>query len=879
MALSYPTIQKKKTYAAPTTEGNTLANMSNPYEYNPGGSGDQAGVSSGTSSGTVLPQSYIGGQVQQRSALSSLPENLANSYQNTLAGMMSGDSYSAYKTSEFQGMNKSAQQFRANAQQANVGRAGQGTAIANKNATEAGIAQMAGDTALSAMQGEQEMKERGLNATNTLAGMNEDVRRADINQGMATDTSYGYIDPSTGEKVVGSNALAERQVDIEQQQANTTKELGYANIASNERLSGNQLNESARQFNITNDTDKAQFAETMKLNYDQLSEGQKQFLMNYGLDEAKFNQAKSEYTTNLGLEYQKLASNERIVTQQLGLGYAELQQAADQFGISTAEAAYQFSQKLNFDYASLSQEDKQFLESLGMDQAKFEESKREFDLNYSLEDKFRTKDLDLREQQLAQEGSQFADRLSFDRWATQAGLDDAEASRIWNATQNEKALTNAKEIATMQDDTERWKQAQVDTLTRAGWTEESARQTAEHTQQISMFNLQSALTKELESGEWRDKYGNTIQSVQLKQLAQQATQFSSAQDFEREMSKTQMLDENGKPVVDVRGKPVMVDKDLANRLFVSAERAASESWQKTQNTYNAQLQKELAAGQWTDEGGNIVESAQRVQLMSQLKMAESELTGMFDGKQTLAAQQLALEEALTKTQMIDPKTGNLLYNADGTPKMIDINTARNMIETQDRIENNIFQGNLQSLQNELALKGIKYQTTMNYLESLDEDQAHDILQAMALDAGVTYVVTDKDGKPIVDSKTGKPVTEEGFPPANFEASQKGYDLAIQLENGEIQSSNFRNGDDPKSTSYDNYQALLNAVRNYKMQTSYNSKAQRVNITNAPSKGSVIKMDGRVYLVVSDVTGAKNKADQFTVEDLATGDKKIIQEKW
>jgi hypothetical protein len=150
---------------------------------------------------------------------------------------------------------------------------------------------------------------------------------------------------------------------------------------------------------------------------------------------------------------------------------------------------------------------------------------------------------------------------------------------------------------------------------------------------------------------------------------------------------------------------------------------------------------------------------------------------------------------------------------------------------------------------------------------------------MALDAGVTYVVTDKDGKPIVDSKTGKPVTEAGFPPAHFEASQKGYDLAIQLENGEIQSSNFRNGDDPKSTSYDNYQALLNAVRNYKMQTSYNSKAQRVNITNAPSKGSVIKMDGRVYLVVSDVTGAKNKADQFTVEDLATGDKKIIQEKW
>jgi ribosomal protein L29 len=782
MALSYPTIQKKKTYTAPTSSGtgNTLASMTNPYEYNPGGSGEQAGAGGGT----VQPQSYVGGQVQQRNSLSSLPENLANSYQNTLASMMSGDAYSPYKTSQFQGMNKSAQQIRANAQQANVGRAGQGTAIANKNATEAGIAQMAGETALSALQGEQEMKERGLAATNTLVGMNENVRANDINQAMATDTAYGYIDPVTGKRVGGSN------------------ELGYAQISSSEKISQNQLDESARQYNITNQTDKDQFAATMKLNYDQLSEQQKQFLMNFGLDEAKFSEAKRQYDTTT-----------------------------------------------------------------------------------SLEDKYRTKDLDLKERELSQQASQFKDRLSFDKWATQAGLNDAAANRIWQATQNDKALNNAYNIASMQNDTERWKQEQVTQLTKDGWTVEDARAQADRDNALSLANLQVNLQRDIAAGTWEDKNGNTVTSVQAQELAQRATQFTSAQEFEREMSKTQMLDENGKPMFDAYGKPVMIDKDLANRLFITAERTASQSWQETENSYNRLMEKDIAAGQWVDEGGKTIETAQRISLMGQLKIAESsltgkyegketlaskeltanltgyldgvktlsreqldesikqikaeltgsyegadtlakkeldekikqvkaELTGLYDGKDTLSKQELAtkqeqikaeltglyngaetlamkqfglqrdsltgkiidsngnevstleyenlqLQKDLTKTQMIDPKTGKLMYNADGSPKMIDVNTAKAMIETNNRIESQLFQADMQKLQQAFEEKGMNFTGLYSQIQNMPEEMAKDYINSMAEYAGIKHVALDSKGKPItVKDENGNEVPLE-----------------------------------------------------------------------------------------------------------------------
>lgn len=884
MALSYPTIEKKKTYAAPTTpvngSDNTLASMAsttNPYEYNPGSNADQSGAN-------IQPQSYVNGQVQNRNSLSTLNENLANSYQNTLASMLSGEAYSPYKTTQFQGMNKAAQQLRANAQQANVGRAGQGTAIANKNATEAGIAQMAGETALSALQGEQEMKERGLSATNTLAGMNETVRSNDISQGMATDAAYGYIDPVTGKRIRGSNELAGQQVDIQKQVADTQKELGYAQITSSEKISQNQISESARQFNIknetdkqqfaatlakdyaslsqqekqfllsfgldeqrfnqakyeytqnmnleyeklfsneritqkqldeaarqfnvTNETDKSQFAETMKLNYNQLSQQQKQFLMNYGLDEQKFNQAKSEYTQNLNLEYKKLASQEKIATEQLGLDAKKLAESARQFNVSTAEAASQFTQKLNFDYASLSQQDKQFLSTLGLDQAKFEESKRQYNLTTSLEDKYRTKDLDIRERQLAQESLQFNSRLEFDRWATQAGLDDAAASRIWQANQNDKALENAKYIATMQNNTEVWKQNQVSELTRAGWAVEDARALADRQQQVTMFNLESALTREIESGR--------INQAD-RQLIEQARQFNSQQKW---LEKAKQMD---------------ISEADAQRIWATNERIGAEAATKWQTTYEGQIQ--MAA------------------MKQQLNIADKQLleqSRQFNKKDEF--DRWAVEQNLNEADK------NRLW------------------ETNERIADNIHQLNMQSLQNAFTEKGWNTEILTSILQNqqMPEELAQAYLQDMAEAAGITHT----------EIVNGKEVEIPGF--ENF--SQKAYNanssLNANLDVGAIPTSglsadevrNMASGWDTYVQKYPNlFVSADKSLESFStVSWSKDSKSWKIseegNTWLNNNVGKLVKGgDGNVYKVVGKAGVVdKNQTSYIVLQDVKTG---------
>jgi hypothetical protein len=53
--------------------------------------------------------------------------------------------------------------------------------------------------------------------------------------------------------------------------------------------------------------------------------------------------------------------------------------------------------------------------------------------------------LNLEEKRLAQEGSQFTSRLDFDRWATQAGLDDVAAGRIWQSIENDRDRSLTKD--------------------------------------------------------------------------------------------------------------------------------------------------------------------------------------------------------------------------------------------------------------------------------------------------------------------------------------------------------------------------------------------------------------------------------------------------
>lgn len=55
--------------------------------------------------------------------------------------------------------------------------------------------------------------------------------------------------------------------------------------------------------------------------------------------------------------------------------------------------------------------------------------------------------LSLEEKKLAQEGSQFTSRLDFDKWATQAGLDNQTATRIWQSIESEKDRGSTEKVA------------------------------------------------------------------------------------------------------------------------------------------------------------------------------------------------------------------------------------------------------------------------------------------------------------------------------------------------------------------------------------------------------------------------------------------------
>lgn len=783
--------------------------------------------------------------------------------------MLSGDSYDAYKAQANQKLSRAIANLRNSVGTQYGGSVGQGSYNKARQGAEQSIFSQMADNNLQADVEKNAMKERGITAAQNLAQAEATNSQNNMQTAMASDTAYGYTD-QFGNKIRGSNELAGKQVDIAQQNADTNKELGYAqigssekiagmNITSSEKISANQLNETARQFNITNDTDKQQFAATMKLNYDQLSETQKQFLMNFGLDEqkfnqakseysqnlalnqqqfaatlkkdyaalsqqekqflanfgldeAKFNQAKSEFTQNIALEQQKLLSNEKIATAQLGLDAQKLAETARQFNISTSEAAKQFTDKLNFDYTSLSQNDKQFLANLGLDQAKFEESKRQYNNTTALEDKWRTKDLDLKEQSLAQEASQFTSRIEYDKWATQAGLDDAAANRIWQATQNDKALQNAKDVQQMVINQDQWKQNKVDELTQYGWSLEEAKATADRQQQLTIANMQNALTRDIEAGR--------IDQAD-RELLQQANQFNTQQLWTE------------------RAAQIGIDEAKAQRIWATNERISTEAANAIEATRERQLQREIATNNLNLEQAKLV--AEINQFNSKSEFEE--------------------------------------YAFD---KGLDENAANRLWQTNERIENNIFQTNLQKVTGELQLSGVKYQTMLNYLETIDEDQAYGVLQAVALDAGLSYVVTDKNtGLPIKD-KSGKVVTEKGFPPTNTDSSQKGFDLMQEIESGELSATTLRGGKDKNNPSYADYQKLLETADFWKPELVYDSRgfwaADQRYIKNAPAKGTVFVRNNTLYQVLTDKELSKkgDNSDEFKVLDIASGQERTIR---
>jgi hypothetical protein len=466
------------------------------------------------------------------------------------------------------------------------------------------------------------------------------------------------------------------------------------------QLEEKKLSETARQFNITDEREASQFGQLLKKDYDQMSQEEKQFLMNYGLGRDQFEQTKKEFDQSMNLEYVKLASQERIAQSQLNLDQAKLTETARQFNVSTQQANEQFNQNLKFNYDSLSQGQQQFMESLGFDKEKFTQAKKEFELNYELSKQIQTKDLDLREQALAQDASQFSTKLEFDKWATQAGLDDKAADRVWQATQNDKALTANRSIAEMQNNTERWKQVRSEELTKLGWDKQSIESALDRQQTLTITEMNNSLTREVESGRI---------SMQEAQLVEQTRQFNTSQEWIE------------------RAKAMDIDENTAQRLWATGERVASEAFKRYEMTFEAQVEKEIASGTWVDANGNTVNSMQAKQLIEQARQ--------FDTAQEWA------EEAAKKG----------FSNWD----------AMRAYEKAEVIEERQWEMQVQQVQNELTKQGWNFQAAFASLESLPPEQARTLLNSYAASAGIKYTVKGSDGKPLVDSQ-GNPVTAYGL---------------------------------------------------------------------------------------------------------------------
>ncbi|MDD5060671.1 MAG: hypothetical protein PHN44_00100 [Candidatus Marinimicrobia bacterium] len=400
-----------------------------------------------------------------------------------LTGMLTGSSYDASRTKQREGLQRAAQNLRAQSGQTNAAALGQGIARKAQGGVERTIFQGLADTEMGMDVEEQAMKERG------------------INQALE----------------IGK---AEQGLAVEREQIGAQKEIAQMNIASSEKIAANALN---------------------------------------------FDQAK-------------------------------LAESARQFNISTEQANSQFSQSLNKEYAELSQADRQFLATLGLDEAKFNESKAQFQQTLEQQGRLTMAQLGVEEKRILEEARQFDSRLKFDNSELAANLSEAEKNRVWQALQNDKAAAATKEIATMQNDTERWKTDQMSILTKAGWTEEAAQKQLDRTLQITLLDKANALQREIEKGR--------ITQTEADR-AQQASQFAEELAWNKEAMQ------------------IGITADEAARAWETNERLSKQVYAAGEADLDRQLNREIESGRINIAERELVQNA--ANFRDQLEFNKSEL--------------------------------------------------------------------------------------------------------------------------------------------------------------------------------------------------------------------------------------------------------------
>lgn len=435
----------------------------------------------------------------------------------------------------------------------------------------------------------------------------------------------------------------------------------------------------------------------------------------------------------------------RIATEGFAIDRERIAEGARQFGITTEQANEQFTRSMDLEYDQLSQADKQFFATMGFNQEQFEASKLQFQQNLEQEGRLTMAQLGVEEKKIAEGGRQFDNRLDFDNSELTANLSEAEKNRVWQAIQNENANENRVDIAEMYIDQETWMQGEIDTLTRDGWTTEDARALAQQRHEENLQINDNELRREIESGRVTMADGNTFDTVQLQGLLETARQFDDRVDFEEKMLTVQAMDEYGNLLFNNDGTPKMIDRETAGRLWETNERIAQNVFLAGESDLSRQLQKQIQTGKITMADGSAFDTVQLRELLDRTMLQNDQQEFLKD---------------MSEVQAMDEE-GNPLVNDDGTPKMIDRDTANRIWQSSEAAKDRVVQANLQQLQNEFTAKGWNFQTVINQSEYLSEEQYADMLRQTAVNAGISYGATDAEDNPIVDSE-GNQIQIPGF---------------------------------------------------------------------------------------------------------------------
>lgn len=245
----------------------------------------------------------------------------------------------------------------------------------------------------------------------------------------------------------------------------------------------------------------------------------------------------------------------------------------------------------------------------------------------------------------------------------------------------EKDRQNSITITQMQIDTEKWKTDRAESLTKAGWTFEEAQAKLDRDLQTTLTEKQLVLNEKIATGQ--------LTQAQAE-LAQQASQFTSQLDWEKEATK------------------LGLDAEQSKMAWETNERVASQTFARTEADLDRQLDREIEQGKLTIQEKELAQQASQIAIQQD---------------------QLAWQKEATKLGLDDAAAERVWQSSEAALERV--NTA-----------------NMKQVEMAFMEKGWNYQTLIGNLDNLDEKQAAALISQSAIMAGLTYQTTDENGDTI-----------------------------------------------------------------------------------------------------------------------------------